>query len=184
MAAAVQNAALVDSKHGVFSVLGLVSLRLGGPYLWHGEDIDDDCAKGTIFRAYECVDASDGDTDVASILVVDVSNDPTEPDIGLLNSDGVLALDEELRAGIEAELGASGMSVVRWMSSQLNQNETQKALVTFYTVHDHGKERQFLAVRMRVRSRKVVAIGAFDKNKGDTLAAPIVGVLRNMRLLS
>jgi hypothetical protein len=34
----VRNSALIDPDKGVFTVLGLVALRLTGPYLWHSED--------------------------------------------------------------------------------------------------------------------------------------------------
>ena len=133
---ALQNCDLIDPEHGVFSVLDLVTLRLGGPYLWHGEDIDDETAKGAIFRAYERDVAKEGWLDVASIMVVDASNDPTEPDVSTLEQDAVPVLDAFLHEGIRLQLAANKIELIQWMSSELNQSANGKALVTVYIVKE------------------------------------------------
>lgn len=180
----IQNSDLIDPEQSVYSVLGLVAFRLTGPYWWHCKDIDDEMAKGSVFRAYEPEDAERGGLDVASITVVDVTNDTTEPDVSALAQSDIPPLDDVLQEGIQAQLVVRGMELIRWMSSYLNQVGNLKGLVTAYIVKDHGKERQYFALRIKIKGRKVVAVGVFDIAKKDVLAVPIFNILRNMALLA
>lgn len=178
------NSELIDPVQGTFSVLGLVIFRLCGPYTWGVEDIDDEMSKGTAFRAYEVDDEMRDTLDVASITVVDATDDPTEPDVSALSQDHVPGLDTFLHESIRAQLFADGMELIQWMSPKLNETENFKALLAAYIVLDQGKERQIFALRIPVKGRKVVAIGIFDIAKKDVLAAPIFNVLRNMAVLA
>ena len=74
--------------------------------------------------------------------------------------------------------------MIRWMSSQLNQSEDIKGLVTVYTTKEQGKERQNNALRTKVKGRKIAIIGAFDTEKKDVLAPLIMSILRNMVVLT
>jgi hypothetical protein len=125
-----------------------------------------------------------GGLDVASITVVDATDDPTEPDISTLHQPDIPALDNFLPEEISKQLSADGMEMIQWMSSQLNQSDHFKGLVTAYVVRDQGKERQFIALRFKAKGRKVVAIGVFDIAKKEVLAAPIFNVMRNMAVLA
>ena len=180
---AVRNSDLIDAEKGVFSVLGLVALRLGGPYWWNGEDIDEEIFKGAVFRAYEPEDAEKGCLDVASITVVDATNDPTEPDISTLEEGGVPSLDSFLHESIKTQLMADGMELIKWMSSNLNHSGNLKVLVTAYIANDQGKQRQFIALRTKAKDRKIVAIGVFDVEKKEVLAVPIFNIMQNMVVL-
>lgn len=183
----IQNSELIDPEQGIFSILGLVTLRLGGPYWWQTEDIDEETAIGAIFRAYErenLEDDVDKDVlDVASITVVDVTDDPSERDVSLIEQADIPLLDESLHMGIEKQLAADGMKLTKWMSSHLNKSESLQNLVTAYIANDQGKERQFIAVRMKVKGRKVVAVGIFDIAKKDKLAAPVFNILKSMAVI-
>jgi hypothetical protein len=180
----IRNSALIDPDKGVFTVLKLVALRLTGPYLWHSEDINEETAQGAVFRVYDPENAKVGGLDVASITVVDATNDPTESDISTLHQPDIPALDKFLHEEISKQLSADGMVMIQWMSSQLNQSDHFKGLVTAYVARDQGKERQFIALHFKAKGRKVVAIGVFDIAKKEVLAAPIFNVMRNMAVLA
>lgn len=179
----VRNSELIDPERGVYSVLGLVAFSLPGPYLWQDSGIDDEMAQGSYFGAYESKDPKEGSLDVASITVVDATNDPTEPDVSTLVPADIQSIDDFLRESTQSQLPAQGMKLISWMPSQLNQSDNFKGLITAYIVEDQGKERQFFALRFKAKGRKVVAIGVFDIAKKEVLAVPIFNVIRNMVVL-
>ena len=178
-----RNCTLIDPEQGIFSFLDLVTFRLSGPYAWQNDDYNGDESRVSVFRAYEHGSDANDRCDVASITIADATLDPTEPDIAALQEADVPALDQLLLEGTQAQLVAEGRQLVRWMSSQLNQTDSLKALVTAYIVGDQGVERQSIAVRLSSKGRKVVAVGVFDIPKKDALASLIFGVMRGMAVL-
>jgi len=179
----IKNSELIDPERGIFSVLGLVALRLSGPYLWNSCDIDDEMVQGAIFQAYEPEDSEDEMLDVASIMVVDATNDSTELDISVVKQDNISSVDEFLREGIQAQLKTEGAEIIQWMSSQLNQSETLKGLLTAYIIKEQGRNLQVIALRVKIKGRKIVIIGNFDIAKKELLAAPIFNIIRNIVVL-
>jgi hypothetical protein len=178
-----RNCKLIDPEQGIFSFLDLVTFRLSGPYTWQNDDYNSDESKVSVFRAYE----HDGDTnnrrDVASITIADATLDPTEPDIAPLQVADVPALDQLLLEGTHAQLTGEGRELVRWMSSQLNQTDCMKALVTPYIISDQGVERQSITLRLSSKGRKFVVVGVFDISQKDALASLIFGVIHGMVVL-
>jgi hypothetical protein len=73
--------------------------------------------------------------------------------------------------------------MIRWMSSQLNQSEVLKGLVTVYTTKEQGRERQTNALRTKLKGRKIAMIGVFDTAKKDVLSPLIMSILRNAVIL-
>jgi len=155
-----------------------MTLSLPGPYQWFVADYITENANGAVFRAFG---SEDGDgPEIASILVVDATNDPTEPDVLPLVQENVPPLDEFLRRDAQAQLSADGSSMVDWGSSYLAQSEISKALYTYFGVWDHGIERQNIVVRVKVKDRKMVAIGQYDTAKKEVLAAAMYEVMNNL----
>ena len=179
----IQNSELINPEQQLFSVLGLVSLRLPSQYSWQGQDIDDVNCKGSYFGAFEQDQMKVGGIAVASFTVVDATNDATEPDVSTLEQADVQAIDDRLHEDTKSQLPMQGMSLVRWMSSHLNESENLKGLVTAYIAQQHDREWQNIALRFNAKGRKVVVIGAFDIARKEALAAPIFGVIRNMMVL-
>jgi len=164
----------------VYSVLGLMTLSLPGAYRWIVADYDYENAKGVIFRASE---PEDGDApEVASILVADATNDSTEPDVSTLVQDDIPSLDDFLRGDAQTQLAADGRAMVDWGSSDLVQSVIMKALYTYYVVWDHGIERQNIVVRVKVKDRKMVAVGQYDIAKKEVLAAAMYEVMNNLHI--
>ena len=176
-----QNSTLVEPATGLVTVLGLIGLHLNGPFRWQSEDINDDRGVGTIFRAYDR-DPQPGDLDLASVTVVDVTNDPNEPDISNLDCAGIMAFDNHLRENMVAHQKTEGIELVRWMSSRLDVSENRRGLITAYIVNDKGKARQFITLRVNVNGHKIVAIGVFDISMSNILATPIIDTLRSIGL--
>jgi hypothetical protein len=77
--AQVNNCKLVDPDSGLFNVLNLAQLRLAGRWWWESEDIDEEGCRGSIFRTWG--DGEPTGLDKAYIIVADVTDDSTEPDI-------------------------------------------------------------------------------------------------------
>lgn len=149
---------------GVLNVLGTILIRTPGPWWWHSADIEEHGARGAIFRAYE----EGGTHDIAYLLVVDVTEDPTEPDVTLIRPDTVGDFDEKIRVGVSAQL-----NVTKWMSSHLNTLAGQNALITAYIIQDVSGDRQIIAVRRPVANRKYLIMGCFVVTRAQELARPI-----------
>ena len=177
-----KNSAVVDFEQRTFSVCDLVSLRFVGPCLWKNEDVDDETSRGSIFRAFE--EGEDGHyRNVAAITVVDATDDPAEPDVSSLEPADVPALDRLLHEQTRAQLEARGSEVITWMSSQLNSVGDFKGLVTIYVYADQGETQKAITVRIKAKGRKVVVLGQFDIARQESMAVPIIDVMRTMIVL-
>jgi hypothetical protein len=164
---------LEDPDRGAFNVLGLVRLSLPSLLWWHEEDIDDEAAQGVIFRGYR----SSGDQEVGYLLAVDVSKDPTEPDIDGLTQADVARVDGGLQRDITEAFGPE-MPMVEWMSSHLNERAGFKGLVTAYIARDPlVGDRQFIALRTGVLGRKVVLQCCFNVADAQEVATPLFRAL-------
>lgn len=175
-----ENIQLVNADEGTFSILGLVVLRLFEPYIWKTQDVEQQTCRGADCRAYRRDDTSG--RDIASVLVVDATDDPEEPNIEELNPSGVEALDRTLRTLVERDLVIAGTPVTEWMSSQLNETTSGKGLVTPYVVFEEGKKWQYITLRIRAKGRNVVVLGAFDFEAKATLAAPMFSMMRTIQI--
>lgn len=161
------NSELIDSNLK-FLVLDSVIVELFDGYAWQGKDIEEPNAKGSIFYAYD----NPPSISVASITVVDVSEDVTEPDISLMRQEDVEHIDNQFRKAV-----SSGMNLTKWMSSQLNENKNHKGLVTAYITTENEKEWQYIALRLSNNGRKIVIIGSFDISKKDELASLVFNTI-------
>ena len=168
----VHNSTLLDAEHLVFSVLSEVELSLFHGYNWQSEDVDHPTARGSTFFAFE----NPQEESVASITVVDVTNDLSEPDISLLDESDVAEVDAMLREAVESE-----MQVVRWMKSHLNSSEKSKTLVTAYIAELDGKMVQHIAARTSNNGKKYVVVGSFDVVKSVPLATLVVHSMGSLR---
>lgn len=177
-----KNSTLVDPDEGIFDVLNVVRVRISSPLWTNISDIDGELARGAIFNFYEVGKDRVKNRAIASIEIVDVSSDCSEPDISCLQQGDVAELDRQMHQMISEGLVAQEMLLVKWMSSKLNEADEFKGLVTAYIVEDGGKERQFIALRFSAGNRKMVAMGTFDVDKSKELAAPIFGIMRNMKV--
>lgn len=167
----INNSVLIDNDLLIFEVLEFVRIHLFDGVIWQGEDINDVSAKGAAFYAYD-----DPPTEsIASITIVDVSDDIQEPEITQLSEDDVSDTDASLNLAVR-----SNMDLIKWMGSQLNQTEEMKALITAYVVRNYGKEWQYIACRMSAENRKFVALGMFDVSKQDPLAKLVFQALRSV----
>jgi hypothetical protein len=168
---AINNSTLIDNDLLVFEVLEFVRIQLFDGVIWQGEDINDASARGTAFYAYD----EPPTESIASITIVDVSDDIQEPDITQLSPDDVSDVDASLNLAI-----SSNMDLIKWMGSQLNQTDKMKGLVTAYVVRNNGKEWQYIACRFSVQNRKLAAVGMFDVSKQDPLAKLVFQTLRSV----
>lgn len=170
----INNSQLIDDEHRIFSVLDIAEIQLFEGYQWQGEDINETTAIGSVFHAYE----NPPTQSVASLTIVDVTNDASEPDISQVQQADVEEIDSRLRAAVAVQF-----DLVRWMSSKLNQSATFKALVTPYITNDAGTEWQYIALRLSTKDRKVVVIGMFDVAKSGVLAGAVYQAIQNISLL-
>jgi hypothetical protein len=179
--AQVKNCKLVDPDRGLFNVLDLAYLRLTGPWWWESEDIDEEGCIGSIFRTW-----GDGEAtglDKAYIIVADVTDDLSEPDISEISIQDVERVDHELHTDIARGLEESGSKLIKWIPSKLNESTNYKALVTPYITLDQGKERQFIVLRISAQERKLVVMGCFDVKEHETFAGPILAIMKQTEIL-
>jgi hypothetical protein len=95
----------------------------------------------------------------------------------------VKELDKFLEDEVRKLMANDGRRMIRWMSSKLNETPTLKGLVTAYVGEDHGRDRQYIDLRISVRGRKVVVSGCFDVKRAHDLAAPIFAAIQNAAIL-
>lgn len=168
---AFKNSVLIDNDLLVFEILDFVRIQLFNGVIWQGEDINDASAKGAAFYAYD----EPPTESIASITIVDVSNDAQELDVSKLDAGSVEDFDASLKSAV-----GKNMDLIQWMGSQLNQTEKMKGLVTAYVVRNNGKEWQYIACRFNVQNRKLAAVGMFDVSKQDPLAKLVFQSLRSV----
>lgn len=171
---------LVDADRLIFEILDTVLVRVSTPYWTQQKDIEEEGCRGTIFRIVD--DAVNPNRAIATIEVMDVSGDETEPDVLSLSDSQVPALDAEMEAFLTQALPQSGRRVLRWMGSKLNRTENLVGLVTPFIVEDAGQPRQYIDLRFSARGRKMLARGTFDIDRSAELAKPIFGILQNIRV--
>jgi len=163
-----QNSQLIDPEQFVFSVLNLATVTLFRGVLWQSTDLTYATATGSLFHAYE-----EGASDpVASITLVDVSGDPTEPNISRFNNDDAARFDAQLKARIERQT-----TLVQWNASTLNEASGIKAMVTPYVALANGEEWQYIAIRTHQHNNAYVLLGAYAMNKSDTLGPQVLKAL-------
>jgi TPR repeat protein len=179
-----QNTKLIDSSRGLFSVIDsfYITIPQGLGCRWNNEDIEEGSCSGAIFRAYHPDKDGNIGLDSAYIMLVDASNDDTEPDVIGMEQIDVPNLDSSLRRDISEQLKNDGMTMSKWMSSQLDEMVFPKVLITAYIAEDNGLQRQFIAVRFQIGFKKVVAIGNFDIARADIFAKPILKTLHTIKL--
>ena len=171
----IKNVQLLDPSTGRFLILDRIEVRLPGPLWWHAEDIEGETARGIMFRGYRESD----ETEKAYLIVVDVSADPTEPDISRLSQGDVGAVDAQLQREFASQSADLNLTLVRWMRSHLNETETLRMLVTAYIASDPDVgDRQFVAGRFSHGDRKMVMMVCFNVAEADELASPIFNILR------
>jgi hypothetical protein len=168
------------TEEGFYQVLGLVGIRLPGPWWWHTEDLTDSGAQGAIFRCYE----EGNDQELAYVLVADLSDDPDEPDITLFNEKDAEKFDRYLEESVRRLMDHDGRKMTKWMSSRLSETPRGNGLVSAYLAEDQGKERQYIDLRVGVRGRKVVIAGCFDVLRAKELAGPIFNALQNAEIVA
>lgn len=168
----------VNAREGKLRVLGEWTVRVFGPYSWRATDIESPTCRGASCNAYRIDDTSGHD--LASILVVDATDDAEEPNVGELTSSEVPVVDRTLRIAVERDLEAKGNKVTQWMSSQLNEVTSGKGLVTPYIVEEQDRMWQYIALRFRANNRNMVVIGGFDIEAKADLAAPVFNLIRTI----
>jgi hypothetical protein len=171
----INNSTLIDDELLLFDVLELVRIKLFDGVVWQGEDINEVSAKGAVFYAYD----EPPTESIASITIVDVTEDLEEPDILKLSADVVSDVDAKLNLAVR-----SNMDLIQWMGSHLNQTEKMKALVTAYVVKNNSKDWQYIASRFSVGNRKIAAVGMFDVSKQDPLAKLVFQSLRSVSFMT
>lgn len=177
----IKYAKFVDPDNSIFEILDLVAIKLPPRIWWHSEDFETPSYYGHLFRG---VFEKDTSIERAYILVADVTDDSDEPDTSIITDDNIKSIDEKIQKILEKELPKMGMSVVRWMNSQLNFIFDRNVLVTAYIVDDPGVgHRQRICSRMKVNDRKVAIEVCFNIADADTLARPMFLAMHPVRFV-
>jgi hypothetical protein len=158
-------------------VLGLISVSLPGPWWWHTEDMNDPKARGAIFRCYE----EGNEQELAYLLIADVSTDPDEPDVALLEQSDIQSLDNFFEREVRHVMARDGRELLQW-SARFSEPASGRGLASSYLAKDHGRVRQYIDLRISVDGRKVVIGGCYDVQHSEELAKPITWALQDAAL--
>jgi hypothetical protein len=157
-----KNADLLDEETGKFSILGVLTMNLRGPFWWRSEDIQSDQFTGVLFEVRD-----DQGHELGSITIVDASNDSEEIDVSGINED-VSECDKYLHDTL-----AKYIQIESWAHSKLSMFDGRKILETNYVESRDDKHWRHIALRMPVNGKKFVVLGIFDVDHED-MAAPII----------
>jgi hypothetical protein len=187
------NGALVSEEPDtmVVSVLGHVRMRLPKNLAWIGEDANDECARGAIFRVYdlsqymkdgklEAEEIPEQLPDIGLVQVVDVSGDPTEPDISAPESRDVAQLDAYFRDETHKSSANDGREVTRWLGSHAIDRAGARSLLTGFILGEGGIEREYWTLRSTIQGRKFATIVGFELSHREVLASSLFRVLRSL----
>lgn len=178
------NATPIDIDKGLFSVLGFLTADISSPYWTHVEDISEPGAIGATF-SFMPEEDKDGDHIPADFSVIDVTDDPGEPNISTLTTEDAAEFDAFLREEAEEGLPAIGAMLVEWMNSHLNTSADAKALMTAYKGRmDGGKHRQYVCARRRFLQRNVLMLGSFDVERADEFLPRIMEMMARVRAVT
>jgi len=158
---AINRSTLYDSDPHLLTVLNSATIQLFTGYAWQCEEINDETAVGFNFSAFEDPPSKS----VAIITVADATSDLEEPDISLVEDNGVNQVDLILKTAIQ-----TNMDIVEWTSSKINKISELNVLITKYKARDDGKIWQYVALRLSNEKKKYVIIGMFDVAKSNSLA--------------
>lgn len=167
---AINHLTLYDSDPHLLTVLNSATIQLFTGYAWQCEEINNKATVGFDFFAFEDPPTKS----VAIITVADVTGDLEEPDISLVEDNGVNQVDLILKTAIQ-----SNMDIVEWTSSKINKINQLKVLITKYKARDDGKIWQYVALRLSNEKKKYVIIGMFDVAKRDNLSQLVFKALQS-----
>jgi hypothetical protein len=168
---------------GVFAVLDLVGLRLPDlAWWWQRLDIEEPTGRGAIIRTWG--EGKPQGLDISYMLAVDVTADPTEPDVMILQAEGFQDAAKHLRDDITASVQGQGMRLDEWQSCELAETPFGKGLIYTYIATDQGKERQHLALRFRAHGRKTVVIACYDVTQASTLGPLMTKALQSSFIIA
>jgi len=162
---------MLDHGKGVFRFLQTIDIALPNVGLhWHGEDID---APGVEAAAmYGCLDPRG--SEVAYVLVGDVSGDPTEPTITSMTDEEHVNLGIKIEDGTRDFCRTQGFRFIRWMGSEINHRSNVFILVSAYIVNIEGiGNQQRITARFVSKKRMWLIETAFSVEKEDILAKPM-----------
>ena len=140
---------IFDSDPHELTVLGSATIKLFNGYAWQCEEINDETAVGYNFSAFEDPPTKS----VAIITVADATSDLEEPDISLVEDNGVNQVDLILKTAIQ-----TNMDIVEWTSSKINKISELNVLITKYKARDDGKIWQYVALRLSNEKKKYLKI--------------------------
>lgn len=172
---------ILDGENGIFRFLDAIDIAVPRNLLmWHGEDIDAPGVIAAIMHGYTERNSSE----VAYILVGDVSGDGTEPKISSMTEEQRLTLDEQLETGTRHFCEDNGIRFVRWTGSKLNFRNNTNILVSGYIVDmDGAGHQQRITARFTKNNRKWFVETAFAVELADRLAKPMFLALHPVAIL-
>ncbi|MFZ4858174.1 MAG: hypothetical protein ACOYL3_17435 [Desulfuromonadaceae bacterium] len=172
----------LDSEWKRISILGLLRIKIPEQGVWFFRDFDEPLTKG--FGCGAGRDHNDPDSDeVLGIVVADVSDDPTEPDVSGVITDYVSALDEHLRLETFKELREQDTPLVEWQASKLVRTRVGNCLETRYVWFDRGGNRTTIIRRFSLNGRKFAAMGYYVTDLKDFLEHNIMSALDSIEMI-
>lgn len=178
---AAKRIAMQDDERRILRFMGVIDLVVPKSRLiWHGVDIDVQGVEAACLYGYLDPNGSE----VAYILVGDVSGDPTEPLIIPISDDEKSDLNVRIEDGTRDFCHEQGFKFVRWMNCELNNFNGLHILVSAYIVEIEGiGEQQRITARFQKDGRKWFIETAFSIELADELAKPMFLALHPVNIV-
>ena len=168
----------IDVHAATFRVLDALDCQLTGDFLWVAEQIDEDGAKGVVFRGFEEVEEGEPDYQ-GYVLLADTASDPDEPDTRLITQENLAEINDMLKTEISKQF-----AVQDWFDPQLNfVSEGRTSLMNGYKVLDEEILYQKVSCRLTLGDRKWVWIVCFKPDRAHDFGKSAWWTLENLKLL-
>ena len=184
------NIDFVDQDSGTFEInktvrIQLLNYPLKG-MIMQSDNIDDDLARGGSFNFY-----NEKKEPIADIVVVDVTNDKTEPHVASLKSSDLKKIDED----IKKDFISQGVKIQNWTPAELIENEKEKLFILNY-IRLRNNDQLWNSTHIRFTvckeanypqcpssgSRSYVIMGQYRNNEAEVVAEFIKEIIYNFSL--
>lgn len=173
---------LRDRERRIFRFLDEVDVVVpSSGLIWRGENVDAPGVRAACMYGYMDVNLSE----VAYVLIGDVTGDSSEPEIRGLDESPISSINALLEDGTREFCEVNGFKFVRWMNCNLNFISGIQMLVSAYIVEIDGiGQQQRITCRFSKDSRKWFIETAFSVALADSLAKPMFRALHPIKLVS
>ena len=174
------NSDLIDADDGLYKVLDALTLQVNSGWQWTAEDIDQKHAKGVVLKTWG--NNEPDDRNMAYVLAVDITEDPSEPEINVLTVTDLRQVDDDLQQKVIKSLQDSGNELTQWIQSEFNEINGIRCLVTAYIANEQGVPREYVTLRLSADDKKYFIQGGYGSEYSMQYSDHVLYALQSVKL--